>query len=217
MRATRTAAVLDVGRGTGTRLARAREVGHTGRLVGVDPAPGMLAVARAKTDRVDWVYGDAQTLDLGERFALITMTGHAFQVLLDDASVLAALRAFHRHLLPVGLLAFETRNPAARAWETWVAAQSQGRIEGPDGAPYDVWVDLRSTSGDLVTFDAVTRSVRSGWERTSTSTLRFLDQDRLGRLLTDAGFEVENWFGDWDRSPVGSGHPELIVLARPAG
>lgn len=207
--------VLDVGCGTGTRLTRAREVGHAGRLVGVDPAPGMLAMARAKTDSVDWVHGDAQTLDLGERFALITMTGHAFQVLLDDAAVRAALLAFHRHLRPDGLLAFETRNPAARAWESWRAAESRGRIEGPDGAPYDVWVDLRSTDGDLVTFDAVTRSVREGWARTSTSTLRFLDQDRLGRLLAEAGFVVEDWFGDWDRRPVAPDHLELIVLARP--
>lgn len=44
--------VLDVGCGTGTRLTRAREVGHTGSLVGVDPAPGMLTVARGKTGRV---------------------------------------------------------------------------------------------------------------------------------------------------------------------
>ena len=69
------ASVLDVGCGTGTRLARTRQAGHRGRLVGVDPAEAMLAVARAKSDDVDWVLGEAQTLDLGTRFELVTMTG----------------------------------------------------------------------------------------------------------------------------------------------
>ena len=38
--------VLDVGCGTGMLLHRAREAGHTGRLVGIDPDPSMLRVAR---------------------------------------------------------------------------------------------------------------------------------------------------------------------------
>src|SRR3954453_3853806 len=81
------ASVLDVGCGTGTRLARTREIGHRGRLVGVDPAEAMLAIARRKSSEVEWGRGDAQSLDLADRFGLVTMTGHAFQLLLDDAAV----------------------------------------------------------------------------------------------------------------------------------
>lgn len=210
--------VLDVGCGTGGRLVRAREVGHRGRLVGVDPGVGMLAVARAKSDRVEWVYGDAQSFDLGSRFALITMTGHAFQVLLDDASVEAALANFHRHLAPDGLLAFETRNPAARAWESWVTAQSRSEIEGPDGTPYEVWVDHPVETGpELVTFLAVTRSLTTGQEWTGASTLRFIGPDQLRDMLAAAGLVIEGWYGDWDRSPVTATSPEIVVLARRDG
>lgn len=208
--------VLDMACGTGTRLVSTRGRGHRGRLVGVDPAPGMLAMARAKSQDVEWVYGDAQSVELHGRFGLITMTGHAFQCLLTDADIAAALATFRRHVDSDGLVAFETRNPSARAWESWTEPASRSRIEGPDGTPYDVWVELRSVTGQLVSFDAVTRSVATGDEWTSTSTLRFLPPDRLRALVEAAGFTIEGWYGDWDRSPVTDHAPELIVVARPA-
>lgn len=207
--------VLDMACGTGSRLVSTRSQGHRGRLVGVDPAPGMLAVARSKSNDVEWVYGDAQSVSLEERFGLITMTGHAFQCLLTDADVRAALATFRHHVEANGLVAFESRHPDARGWETWTAAASRSRIVGPDGTAYDVWVDLREVSGELVTFKAVTRDVGRGQEWTSTSTLRFLPPDRLRAMVEEAGFAVDGWYGDWDRSPVTATSPELIVLARP--
>jgi SAM-dependent methyltransferase len=209
------ASVVDVGCGTGTRLARTREVGHRGRLVGVDPAEAMLAVARAKSQAVDWIGGEAQTLDLGERFALVTMTGHAFQLLLDDDAVRAALASFRRSLEPGGVLAFETRNPAARPWQTWTREETLLAVAAPDGEPYESWVDDPvAHDEDLVTFTAVLRSLRTGRQRTTANTLRFVDPGHLRALLSEAGFAVEGWFGDWDRTPVTASSPEVIVVAR---
>lgn len=55
--------VLDVGTGTGVAaLAALEAVGPTGLVVGIDPAPRMLALARAKSEDVHWVVGEA--LDL---------------------------------------------------------------------------------------------------------------------------------------------------------
>lgn len=210
------ATVLDVGCGTGTRLARAREEGHRGRLVGVDPGRGMLAVARAKTDRVQWLRGYAQTLDLGRRFDLVTMTGHAFQVFLDDDSVRGALRGFHRHLAPGGLLAFETRNPSSTPWGSWTAANTRQVVTTVDGERFEVWVDdARIHDGDLVTFVGYTRVLSTGELLVNPSTLRFVDPAHLRKLLADEGFAVEGWFGDWQRGPVTPESPELVVLARP--
>ncbi|MDP3890285.1 trans-aconitate 2-methyltransferase [Nocardioides sp.] len=212
------ASVLDVGCGTGTRLTAAREAGHTGDLVGVDPAPAMLSIAHSKTDRVEWVHGDAQSLDLERTFELVTMTGHAFQVLLDDTAVRAALARFHRHLTPGGLLAFETRNPAARSWEGWRRDTTQQVVANPRGEEFEVWVDDPVTHGeDLVTFQALTRELATGERLPSSSTLRFIDPEHLRALLEEQGFDIEGWYGDWDRGPVTSTSLEVIVLARRPG
>lgn len=59
--------VLDVGCGTGV-LARAaaRRVGDTGRVVGLDPNEGMLAVARRLESAVQWERGFAETMPFAD-------------------------------------------------------------------------------------------------------------------------------------------------------
>jgi ubiquinone/menaquinone biosynthesis C-methylase UbiE len=75
--------VLDVGCGTGAMLHEAREAGHAGRLCGLDPAAGMLAQARKRSD-VEWICGDLASANWVGEFDLAVMTGHAFQVLVED-------------------------------------------------------------------------------------------------------------------------------------
>jgi ubiquinone/menaquinone biosynthesis C-methylase UbiE len=208
------ASALDVGCGTGELLCRARQAGHTGDLVGVDPAYGMLAAASAKRDDITWLQSYAQALDIGRTFELVTMTGHAFQVLLDDHDTRAALAGFHRHLAPGGRLVFETRNPAARAWERWTPAKTRTTARSPAGEDFDVFYDLRDTrEPDLVDFVATYHSEVTGNAYTSASTLRFVDPNHLHSLVTGAGFRIEGWFGDWDRGEVSSASPEVIVVA----
>lgn len=85
------ASVLDIGCGTGELLRLARQAGHTGRLCGLDPALALLALARQRPD-VEWVLGDAASAAWQQEFDLAVMTGHAFQVLVSDAEIRAALR-----------------------------------------------------------------------------------------------------------------------------
>jgi ubiquinone/menaquinone biosynthesis C-methylase UbiE len=212
-RVMRAGSVLDVGCGTGSLLCRARGTGHRGHLVGADPAEAMLAMAATKRSDVTWLRADARALDLGRRFELVTMTGHAFQVLLDDAGVRAALGAYHRHLDPGGRLAFETRNPAARAWRRWTPEHTRTGVRSPAGEPFTVWHDLRGVDGDLVRFVTTYRSEATGETLVSPSTLRFVDPDRLRSLLTGAGFTVDGWYGDWDGGPVTDSSPEIVVTA----
>ncbi|TMJ43329.1 MAG: class I SAM-dependent methyltransferase [Alphaproteobacteria bacterium] len=106
--------ILDMGCGTGRFACQLAKLEH--RVTGADPAGAMLGIARGREggERVTWVETDAAGLHLATRFDLIIMTGHAFQTLLSDTEIHAALQAFAGHLGPCGKLAFETRNPLAR-------------------------------------------------------------------------------------------------------
>ena len=204
--------VLDVGCGTGVMLHRAREAGHTGRLCGLDPAPGMLKQAQRRTD-IEWVLGDLASVRWDREFDLAVMTGHAFQVLLTDDDVRTALAAVYAALTEGGRFAFETRNPPDRAWERW-HGQSSGEVRDASGVLVRRQTEVDAVAGDLVSFRHTFSSER--WERpeVSTSTLRFLGGDALAGFLAAAGFQIEEQFGDWDRSPVTDTSPEIITIAR---
>ena len=59
--------VLDIACGTGVlaRQAMAR-AGSDGRVVGADPAPGMLAAAKEIEPAIDWILCPAEALDVEE-------------------------------------------------------------------------------------------------------------------------------------------------------
>jgi hypothetical protein len=78
----------------------------------------MLGEARRRPD-VEWVLGDLVSVAWDHEFDLVVMTGHAFQVFLDDDGLRTALAAIRAALTGDGRFAFETRNPRARAWERW--------------------------------------------------------------------------------------------------
>lgn len=198
-------AVLDVGCGTGMLLHHARDAGHTGRLCGLDPGDGMLAVARTRTD-VEWVRGTLATVTFDGEFDLVVMSGHAFQVLVTDEEVRAALTAVRAALVPGGRFAFETRDPAARAWENWIPANA---VTLPGGERMTHQVEPLAGDG-TVSFTTTYTSPQWTAPATSHSTLRFLNRGVLGRQLADAGLEVTAQYGDWHQNLEG---PEIVTIA----
>jgi ubiquinone/menaquinone biosynthesis C-methylase UbiE len=206
--------VLDLGCGTGMLAARIAE--EISPVVGADPAEGMLHVAlrRSGAERVEWIEADARTLDLGRRFKLIYLTGHAFQVFLNDADALAMLSAATRHLLPDGLIAFDTRNPAARAWLDWKPQESReiaqvpglGRVEESVDTKFDEATGIADIIHRYRFLDRESESI-------GQSRIRFTNFDRLAALMKDAGLAIKSCYGWWDRRPCTPDSKEIIVVA----
>jgi len=206
-------AVLDVGCGTGALLHRARERGHTGRLRGLDPAPGMLAQARKRSD-IEWILGDLSSVKWNREFDLVVMSGHAFQVFVEDDELRRALAAIRLALTGGGRFAFETRNPLVREWEQWTPSNA-AEVTDADGAVVRMAREVQNpVEGSLVSFTHTFTSPRWERPRVSRSTLRFLDSNSLAAFLSDAGLAIAEQFGDWDRSPLTGTSPEIITLAR---
>jgi SAM-dependent methyltransferase len=205
-------AVLDVGCGTGMLLKGARRAGHTGRLCGLDPAPGMLAQATERPD-IEWVRGEIGDAGFREEFDLVVMTGHAFQVFLTDEEVGDAFAAVRRALRPDGRFAFETRNPAARAWERWTPENGMD-VTGPDGVRVRVEHRVTAVEGDVVRMTETFSS--PGWPepRVDEGALRFMSAEAIDVLLREAGLEVARRYGFWDRSEFTAASREIITVAR---
>lgn len=203
--------VADLGCGTGQLTVLFARAGH--RVVGIDPDPGMLQVARARKGQklVTWVQGYAA--DLATASAdLVTMTGHVSQVFLTDTEWAKALGELRRALRPGGRVAFDMRNPHARGWEAWNPTDSR-RSVGTDSGVAEIWHEVTAVKDQLVTFETTTRYTDSGRADVATDVLRFRDEPTLRTSLISAGFAVDQVHGDWDGTPATKLSRELIITA----
>jgi ubiquinone/menaquinone biosynthesis C-methylase UbiE len=209
--------VLDLGCGTGMLACgiAAKGLGVTG----VDPAGAMLRAARARPggDKVNWVKSDGQSLRLPQRFNFIYMTGHAFQQLLTDDAAVALLRTATHHLNPEGRFVFETRNPAAQAWLWWTPEQSGRTVQSHTHGQVSLFYDaLAEPTTGIVTVHEHYHLLDKGVRRVGRNHIRFVNQEHLARLLTDAGLEAVAWYGDWAGGRFSSTSNEIIVVTRRA-
>jgi SAM-dependent methyltransferase len=204
--------VLDVGCGTGSILKHAQSEGHSGRLVGLDPDPAVLAVAR-QHEGIEWVSGKAAYIAWEDEFDLAIMSGNAFQCLVTDDEIAASLAAIHRSLATGGRFAFDTRNPAAQEWLEW-DIMAPMEVVDQAGRELAIDYDVLDVTENVVTLteNTSTRDVRR--LRTDRAELRFVDRVTLDQFLTGAGFSIEARFGDWDRTPFVPDSKFTITIVR---
>ena len=180
-------------------------------VVGVDPATAMLDVARGRPggDRVEWVEAEAGGIDLGRRFDLICMTGHAFQCLISDEDILGVLGAVRRHLAPDGRFVFDARNPAIRYWEGWTFEDA---FEGPEGTVRR-WTSAVEDGG-VVTYTQ-RFGMPDGAMRETSAWLRSASRERLEGMVAEAGLSVVAVQGDWHGAEWDASSPEIVMVVRP--
>ncbi|MGW1187713.1 class I SAM-dependent methyltransferase [Streptomyces sp. NPDC002559] len=200
--------VLDIGCGTGVFALLLADRGI--EVVGVDPAGASLDVARGKpgSERVRWIHGDATALP-PLRTDLATMTANVAQAIVDPETWRLTLWGAHEALRPGGLLVFETRDPARRAWEEWNRRESYRVTDIPGVGEVETWVRLVDVSGPLVTFRWTYAFAADGQVLTSDSTLRFRERQEIEADLTAWGYVVE----DVRDAPDRPGR-EFVFLAR---
>ena len=111
-------AVLDIACGTGVVARLARQRGHSGRMVGIDLNTAMLAVARTKSETIEWIEGSALDLPFDARSFDVVLCQLGLQFFPDRA---LALNEMVRVLKPEGRAGFSVyssieNTPAAYAF-----------------------------------------------------------------------------------------------------
>ena len=221
--------VLEMGSGTGRILIPSARAGV--EITGLDLSPQMLAVCRKRLEtepvqvrsRVRLVEGDMRHFELGRTFNLVTLPFRPFQHLTTVGDQIACLDCIHRHLETGGKLILDIFNP----WLEALARQNFGEemAEEPEFSMPDGRRVIRRhkiTSRDVFNqinyvelIHYVTHPDGRQERLVQAFPMRYLFRFEAEHLLARAGFEVEQLYADYDKSPYGSKDPgELIFMAR---
>jgi SAM-dependent methyltransferase len=158
----RAKSIVDLGCGTGLITCALAKQGY--KMIGIDPAPGMIEIARRRcTGGVRWIVGDAGHIGKPEADMAI-MTGHVAQFFLTDRSWGSALMALHLALRPRGRFAFESRNPSAREWESWTT-DAKKLVDDPEAGRIETWSDVQDVQSGIVSYSIHYRFVDTGARR----------------------------------------------------
>jgi SAM-dependent methyltransferase len=182
--------LLDLGCGTGSHAVPLSVRGY--EVVGVDRAPDMLEVARARGDaRIQFELGDVTSVRLGETFDAVLMMFAVLGYQVPNADLAAALETARAHLEPGGLFVFDVwYGPAV------LAQRPSERVKVIDQRDGQV---IRVASGELdVRQNACTVRYRV-WsivdgvvtaEIREEHSMRYFFEPELAALLATAGFEM---------------------------
>lgn len=212
--------VADIGCGTGVLAV---ELAHRGiEVTGVDPSAAMIETARSRIaragveDLVQLVEGTAADLAPSSS-DLAVMVGHVAQYFLHRDQWDEALSHAFAALRPGGHLAFESRNPEALHLDAWDADSTRETQPHPDGGEFTSWLEVLGIEHDDADGDLITARGHNiypdGRHIAADEPLRYRPLHVLRESLVSAGFSISEIWGDWDRSPVEPGSPELIFLA----
>jgi SAM-dependent methyltransferase len=214
--------VLDIACGTGRILLPCLEAGID--IEGLDLYEGMLAQLREKalakglSPRLH--QADMSDFQTGRQYALIMIPFNAVIHNLTTDDQIRCLTRCREHLLPGGLLAFDTFFPAAEV----VNVPPATRVL--EGETRDPQTGLRIRAYDTRTFDRVAQTQHSLMDIEFVNgdgelvrverfefTTRWMYKNEMELLLRLAGFTRWEICGDFDRRPMERETDLQIVLA----
>ena len=205
--------ILDLGCGTGTLTCAFAAKGHC--VTGVDPSEQMLIQAKRKqgADKVKWICARAENFLSNQRFDLITMTGHVFQIFITDEEIQNILKTMQLHLSKKGIISFESLNPRAELWENWTSDTYQ--ILTKDKKTVKCWKEIISIEDTKVSFYNIYQFPDTTLK--SQSTLGFRNYKDLKIKIEQGGFNISQTYGDWSRTPFTENSKEIIFVLESKG
>lgn len=200
-------------------------------IVGLDLSARMLSICREKLalepapvqDKVHLVQEDMRQFDLARKFGLVTLPFRLFQHLTTADDQLACLASIRNHLADGGRLILDLFNPNLTLLTEDRFLEEHG--EEPEFIMADgrrvirrqrrVSVDLLNQVQESELIYYVTHPDGREQRLVHRFQMRHLFRYEAEHLLARSGFQVEELYADYDKSPYGSKEPgELIFVAR---
>ena len=217
--------VLELGCGTGRVSIPVAETGV--EIYGLDSSDAMLEVARRKADsqslnNICLKKGDMRTFDLQKTFNLVYIPFRGFLSLLNVEDQLSSLASIKKHIGPEGLFVFNIFVPdldmlvqagdSAYHLRDVYDTRSDQRFIIWHQSEYDNHNQIMSARIIVDQVDNV-GSVTDRFYRDFK--LRYIHRWEMQHLLTIAGFEVVDIFGDFGNGAFDDTSEEMIWVARP--
>lgn len=217
--------VLELACGTGRVAIPLVQAGH--RIVGVDYAPDMLAIAKRKRDalgisekQLKLVEHDVLKLDLKQKFDLIAILFNgflAFGTLAEQDRLLQMVRA---HLKPDGRFWLDIFQPNLGILATHRSRNHSPTIFHVPSMNRTVFlvVDVERDPAkqlQLITFRYQWFDEKGREHKAQTKfTLTFIMPRELQILLERNGLAIEKLWGDYDGSELNADSPRMIAMCR---
>ena len=213
--------VLEVACGTGVVAAelgaRIAASGATPRVVGVDISAGMLALARERWPRWEWVHGDMRELPVEGRFDLVFCCYHSVQFMPTEADLAQAFAAARARIAPGGRYAFDLYQPNLAYLRT-ARTDTLARSVRHEGRDLQIREDAR--------FDEDTRILQLDWRLVDADApdavlaatqfrIRQYFAADIERLLAQTGLRIVERFGDLDCRPFDETSKRQVLVCAP--
>ena len=224
--------VLELGVGTGRIAIPTAQLGID--VVGIDTSEAMLSQARRKlkslrvgSGDIELIAADMREFDLRHEsgahreFPLITIPFRGFLALMTVEEQIRTLERIRSHLSPGGRLVFNIFVPDPNiAFEQSDVPRYLNDVTDPATGTsyvlyqqswyetYDQIVSIRMMIEELDDDSVVVRKMYRDYS------LRYCHRWEIHHLLVMCGFEIEDLWGDFDRSVFTPGSTEMIWVAR---
>ncbi|BCU52456.1 ubiquinone/menaquinone biosynthesis C-methylase UbiE [Staphylococcus auricularis] len=202
--------ILDLGCGTGSFTTLLNQFDH---VTGMDLSVDMLAVAREKSNAVNWIEGDMTDFDLQQQFDAITIFCDSLNYLGETEDVQQTFERVFHHLKDDGVFMFDVHtlykmstlfndqcyiDETDQVFLAWEAVKG----EEPDSVWHDMSFFVAQADGTYRRFD------ESHYQRTYA-------EDDYKQMLLQAGFKHIETFVDFDvQNHSDKGHRLFFIVTK---
>ncbi|WP_204102659.1 MULTISPECIES: class I SAM-dependent methyltransferase [Spirulina sp. CCY15215] len=207
--------VLEIGCGTGRVSIPLMEAGFS--VVGVDFSQSMLAQARKKSDRVEWIQEDIRTFNLERKFACILAPYYVLNYFYELEDLEAVLKNCKTHLKSNGKLILDIVHLSPKFWRElyelagvvdtlrkFIHPRTGEKIEAKFDQEYDF---ERQIYSEIIIYHFPNGKVVS--DRLEH---RIYFPQEIKAILKYNGFKVDRCFGNYDSTPFQENSPHHILV-----